>query len=391
MNQLPLRFAGGLHAAGLLFLALSTFSNPAAARAQNHAIALNGIDAFGTAAGVGGLVSNSTWEAWVRIPSSTPTIGYRPVLFRWGMYSHGLDVDVAGGRAHVSMYSCPGSCAGAESAEDELVGDSWHHLAMVYGPESGPSCIVYVDGQQVAACGAQGCTPYAGWETVLGARGYIGYDSFLHATVDEARISNSARYSGGFVPQRRFIPDAMTVGLWHFDEGQGATAFDSSGHGRHFALHGGFEWTSGNTSTVAEFEPFGGGCLGSGGTPTLRVVELPRPGTVLAVAVDHLPQNYAAGYAIMGFSREHWGALALPMDLAFFGMPNCQLLVEPAMIGILPPSPGEVLIEYSIPSDHGLVGARFYLQALLMDPQVPDPSNILGGVTSNAMAGVVGY
>ena len=49
------------------------------------------------------------------------------------------------------------------------------------------------------------------------------------------------------------------------------------------------------------------------------------------------------------------------------------------------------MIEYSIPSAPGLVGARFYLQALLMDPQVPDPSNILGGVTSNAMAGVVGY
>lgn len=390
MNRSSSRLADGLRAASLACLALTMLAKPAAAQSQNFAIALNGVDAFGTAAGVGGLVSNSTWEAWVKIPAVPVSSGC--VLARWGMYSHALSINTATGQTSVDMCSCWSDvCPHTQSPPNCLMRNTWQHIALVYGPESGPSAKAFVDGELVAWCGPQGCTPYAGWETILGAWGYLGYSSFVHATIDEARISNIARYNTAFTPQSRFSNDSNTVGLWHFDEGQGATAFDSSGHGRHFALHGGFEWATGNTSTVAEFEPFGGGCLGSGGAPTLRVVELPRPGAVLAVAVDHLPQNYAAGYAIMGFSREHWGALALPMDLAFFGMPNCQLLVEPAMVGMLPLPPDEVRIEYLVPPNLGIIGAEFYLQALLMDPQVPDPANLLGGITSNAMAGVVGY
>lgn len=60
----------------------------------------------------------------------------------------------------------------------------------------------------------------------------------LDATIDEVRVSNVARYVAEFTPQTRFEPDEQTLGLWHFDEGTGSLANDSSGHGHHGTLMG---------------------------------------------------------------------------------------------------------------------------------------------------------
>ena len=50
-------------------------------------------------------------------------------------------------------------------------------------------------------------------------------------TIDEVRISNVARYTGDFTPQRRFEPDEHTMALYHFDEGSGDVLHDCSGNG----------------------------------------------------------------------------------------------------------------------------------------------------------------
>src|SRR5436190_10664410 len=164
------------------FLAALTLVTTASAQGPNHAISLNGIDAYGTAAGVGGLVANSTWEAWVRI--ATNPVGGGSVLTRWGMYSQALTISTQTGQACVDMYSCwTNACPQASSPVDTLHRKRCHHVATVYGPEAGPSCRTYVDGQLVAWCGPQPCAPYAGWETILGAWGYVGYSGFLHAAV----------------------------------------------------------------------------------------------------------------------------------------------------------------------------------------------------------------
>ena len=49
--------------------------------------------------------------------------------------------------------------------------------------------------------------------------------------VDEVRISRIARYDGDFIPARRFEADEHTLVLYHFDEGSGNVARDSSGNG----------------------------------------------------------------------------------------------------------------------------------------------------------------
>src|SRR5262249_8174856 len=49
--------------------------------------------------------------------------------------------------------------------------------------------------------------------------------------IGEVRISRVARYDKDFTPPKRFEPDADTLALYHFDEGQGDVLKDSSGHG----------------------------------------------------------------------------------------------------------------------------------------------------------------
>jgi hypothetical protein len=61
--------------------------------------------------------------------------------------------------------------------------------------------------------------------------------------IDEVRISSTVRYTGAFVPQTSFTPDATTQALWHFDTGRGLTAFDSSGNGNHGTINGA-TWTT---------------------------------------------------------------------------------------------------------------------------------------------------
>ncbi|MBI3467745.1 MAG: protein kinase [Planctomycetes bacterium] len=46
--------------------------------------------------------------------------------------------------------------------------------------------------------------------------------------IDEVRISATLRYREDFTPQQRLDSDEHTLALYHFDEGQGKTAYDSS-------------------------------------------------------------------------------------------------------------------------------------------------------------------
>ena len=55
------------------------------------------------------------------------------------------------------------------------------------------------------------------------------YPSFA-GWFDELRLSTTLRYSANFVPQTSpFVTDSMTAALYHFDEGSGTVAGDSSG------------------------------------------------------------------------------------------------------------------------------------------------------------------
>ena len=61
---------------------------------------------------------------------------------------------------------------------------------------------------------------------------------FFHGIIDEVRISNIARYTENFMPQRHVEPDEHTMALFHFDEGSGDVLHDSSGNGHHGKIVG---------------------------------------------------------------------------------------------------------------------------------------------------------
>ncbi|QDU31402.1 Serine/threonine-protein kinase PknB [Anatilimnocola aggregata] len=67
--------------------------------------------------------------------------------------------------------------------------------------------------------------------------------------IDEVRISKVARYTGDFKPDPRFTPDADTIALYHFDEGSGDTAFDSSDN-KHHAKIVGAKWVKADSSNL---------------------------------------------------------------------------------------------------------------------------------------------
>jgi len=57
-------------------------------------------------------------------------------------------------------------------------------------------------------------------------------------TIEEIRVSKSARYDQDFIPPAVMTSDADTLALYHCDEGQGERLTDSSGKGHHGKLVG---------------------------------------------------------------------------------------------------------------------------------------------------------
>lgn len=105
----------------------------------------------------------------------------------------------------------------------------WTHLAGVY---DGQNVRLYVDGflkGEKAAPIAPANAPYGG-PLRIGA-GSETLRFFFGGRIDELRISRVARYQGRsfLVPLEDFEPDDATIGLWHFDEGEGITTADTTG------------------------------------------------------------------------------------------------------------------------------------------------------------------
>lgn len=129
---------------------------------------------------------------------------------------------------------------------------TWQHLSVQF--DNG-RLILHVDGvlQGTVETGFATMPHWnhanAAWNNAITAVGdFYGnpccYADALHGSVAEFRISKAPRYgTASFTPSRSFTNDADTLLLWHLDEGNGATAHDSSGGGNDGAIEGG-TWTT---------------------------------------------------------------------------------------------------------------------------------------------------
>ena len=115
----------------------------------------------------------------------------------------------------------------------------WHHVACCQLGQTGTDDgVIYIDGIE---CGRNGLI-YSPWPIDANLRLQPS-----GALVDELRLSDTIRYAGNFTPPTEdFVPDGNTLGLWHFDEGEGTVANDSSGHNNTGTINADFGWAAGH-------------------------------------------------------------------------------------------------------------------------------------------------
>jgi len=144
-------------------------------------------------------------------------------------------------------------------------------------------------------------------------------------------------------------------------------------------------WSYGPT-TPASYSITGTGCPGTNNlSPQLSNAGRPWLGETLAVTIGNLPGNSLA-FMTTGFSNTTSLFGPLPVSLASFGMPGCQLQVDASIVLFLVVSNGSAVWSLPIPNDGGLLGVQFYNQAGNLDAG----ANAAGVTISNAGAAVIG-
>jgi hypothetical protein len=152
-----------------------------------------------------------TVEMWIKPINTT---GY--VFIKNNGSNNKLYVLYAAGMFSITFYS--GSTACADNAQASATANAWQHLAYVIN-QNDKTLKLYKNGSQAGSTRSiVNCPTNTGTGAMTFAANSSGSSS-TSAYYDEARISNTARYTTNFTPSRRLSEDANTVGLWHFDEG----------------------------------------------------------------------------------------------------------------------------------------------------------------------------
>ena len=115
----------------------------------------------------------------------------------------------------------------------------WYHIAYTWN--SSDSMRIFIDGARSLDIepnepGEASLPVLGGLQEIVIGSGAVNlldarFETF-RGTIDEVRISATARYTSDFTPSAQpFTPDGFTVALWHFDEGTGDVADDATGNG----------------------------------------------------------------------------------------------------------------------------------------------------------------
>ena len=162
--------------------------------------------------------------------------------------NNGADFGVPMARAEVGEDELAVAIRGNPTAPTLMRGKSYQ-IAAVY---SGQDMALFIDGAKVPVVYVDhrgtAPRPHDGpvvivneWKypIKIGALSITGSNrQVFYGLIDEVRISNVARYSESYKPQKRLAPDEHTLALFHFDEGEGDRLIDSSGNKHHGQIHG---------------------------------------------------------------------------------------------------------------------------------------------------------
>ena len=141
------------------------------------------------------------------------------------------------------------------------VNNTWYHVAVVR--DSSNNIKMYVDGTNVGSTYSDSSTYAQPDGTGRIGHNHDGSGFDWSGYIDEFRISNTARYTSAFTPQRSaFENDANTLLLLHMDGTNGSTSFPDDNSGFYYAGGGG----GAGHKTIASI--FGAGGLGGGSAGT---------------------------------------------------------------------------------------------------------------------------
>ena len=131
---------------------------------------------------------------------------------------------------------------------------------------------------------------------------------------------------------------------------------------------------------TARWWEFGAGCPGTAGVPTIAPGNnsLPQLGGLFFLDIANLPSGGAVVAVLIGTSNTIWGPSTLPLDLAQFGAPSCNLLVSLDSTATVGTATSTAQFLIGIPVAPALSGLGIHWQAALVDTA----SNALGLVFS---------
>lgn len=157
------------------------------------------------------------------------------------------------------------------------------------------------------------------------------------------------------------------------------TSFDSVTVRASFPV-GNWVITQLHVQTSFGWQPFGTGCTGSNGIPTLDLVTAPRLGGTYALEVDNMPAAPGLYAMVLGFDTTFFVGLGpLPLDLGALGAPGCALLVDAGARTFALHNGNTAQFALTVPNEPSFAGIEFANQAWVLDA----PANALGVTVSN--------
>ncbi len=190
---------------------------------------------------VGNGLTELTLEAWIN-PDHFIGDNIMPIVSRYEWYQRAAFYLVVyqNGALLGGVYNSYQSYPHVISEEGLLETGRWQHVAMTWS--AGDELILWIDGVEVASDECNGGAVMNSPDRLT-----VGYhwnnnwypDDYFHGDIDEVRISDVVRY----FPGEEYPVDEYTEALWHFNEGNGSTAYDASGNGHHLTLSDGASWT----------------------------------------------------------------------------------------------------------------------------------------------------
>ncbi len=141
--------------------------------------------------------------------------------------------------------------------------------------------------------------------------------------------------------------------------------------------------TDGNAALIgseSRYVGFAAGCPGSLAPSRIVPGDTPQIGKTFPALLTNLPTNLA----LLGFG---WQRQLPPTPLAAVGMPGCSAHIVADAIVPIGGTAHEAEFTLPIPFLPGLLGLKFYNQAIVLDPAANNPA---GAVVGEAMEGVIG-